>query len=114
MPRPVARRPGLAIAADRAIDEAGIDRAKRLVVDPQPRGHAGAVALDHHIGALGQPEEGGAVGLSLEVQDDALLAAVHRREKAGEHGARGIARGTLDLDDLGTHLGQLLRGVRTG
>ena len=114
MPRPVVRRPGLTIAADRTVDKAGIERRKRLIVDAQPRGHARAITLDHDVRPFGQPQESRAVCVVLEVQGDALLAAVHGGKEAGEHGARGVARGTFDLDDLGPHLGQLLRGIGSG
>ena len=42
-------RAGLAVAGDRAKDQAGIDRAHRVVAKAEPGHHAGAELLDQHV-----------------------------------------------------------------
>jgi hypothetical protein len=114
VPRPQARRASLAITADRAINEARVERAEARVIDAQARRDAGPVALDEHVGPLRELLERGAVGVGLEVEHDAFLAAVHGAEQPREHAARVVAAGALDLDHGRAHFDHLLRGVRAG
>ena len=111
-------RAGLAVAGDRAIDQLGIDRAHRLIAEPQPRHHAGAELLDQHIGAGQQRHKLVAIGLVLEIEHEALLAAVEQREhralavEARLVMAHVLAARPLDLDHLGAGLRQQQRGER--
>jgi hypothetical protein len=120
-PGPVAVRPGLAEAADGAVQQVLADLLERLVPDPQPRGHAGPEVLDDEVGALGELDEQLAPAVGLEVQRDAPLAAVRHRERVALtvdlrcHPAGVVTRARLlDLDDVGPELGQDHRAVRTG
>ena len=76
----------LPIAAERADDEARnvVAGAQRLVVQPQPRHHAGAVALNQHVGALGHTQQRLTRGGLLEVERRAALVAVHRQEELAD------------------------------
>ena len=106
-------RPRLAVAGDRAVDQAGIDALERLVVDLQRLGNAGPVVLDHHIRFPRQfIEERQPVGL-LEIERDAALVAVDLREAGGlvvdvrPHLTTVVAAlGLLDLDHVCTHVSQ--------
>ena len=103
----------LAEGADRAIDDAGIVLAHRVVADAEALGDAGAEGLDQDVGLAGQPEQIGAAPLALEVEHDALLAAAHVAKEDG--GARvrrpDVAAGValarrLDLDHGGAVIGE--------
>ncbi len=109
-PRPVGpeRRQG-------AVDEPGIERPERRVVDAELLGHAVAVALEHDIrgshqaiegfAAQGVPEidaEGALVAVDGEMQD-ALARAGYAVDRSGR--VRRLTR--LDLDDVGSHVGQV-------
>ncbi len=50
LPRPLHPRAFLAVAADRGVDEARVDRTHRLPVDAEPLDDAGPEVLDHHVG----------------------------------------------------------------
>ncbi len=90
------------------------------VAEPEPLRHAGQEVLDDHVGAAreleGQP---GAVGL-LEIDRDAPLVAVDRRER-GAHLAVAAQRaqvvataGPLQLDHVGAQVAQEGRAVGPG
>ena len=51
---PVAPRPLLPETAERQHDQARVVRAQLVVAQPQPRDHAGAVVLHHHVGPCRQ------------------------------------------------------------
>ena len=87
-------RAGLAVAGDRAIDQPRIDLAQRLGAETEPRHHAGPELLDQDVGALDQRHQPGAVALVLEIEHQALLAAIEhartsrsRRRSAARSGA---------------------------
>ena len=61
-------RPGLPVAADRAVDDARIDRGDRGMADAEPVDDTRAEALDDHVGPLRQAEERVAARAGLEVE----------------------------------------------
>ena len=123
--RPLRVGAGLAEAGDRAGDDPGIDRRKRRVVDLEALRHAGAEVVEHHVGLAHQVVEDRPPRLLLEVDADALLAAVERHEvrahavarivgMAGKQFARAFAlAGRLDLDRSRAQIGECHRPVRT-
>ena len=68
----------LAVAGDRAVDDARVRLAHPLVADPEPVEHAGAEAVEDDVVALDQAQQRLAPGLALEVEADRALAAVER------------------------------------
>ena len=56
-PRPLAIGPVLAEARDRTVDDALVDRAKGLVVDPEAKLNVRPIVLDHDIGGFHHPFE---------------------------------------------------------
>ena len=100
-------RPAAAIARDAAIDQPRVERGQLRKADAQPLGNAGPEVVDQHIGLAHQAQQHGMVGLVLQVQHHAPLAAVHAEEGAAFGLQRGgvlaqvVAHGRLDLDDLG-------------
>lgn len=107
MARVLGERADLAIAGERAVDEARIPAAERLVVDPEPRRHAGAIALEQHVGTFRQAVKGIAALRRLQVQVDEALAAREARD-------RQAARASAHDDDLGAHVREQHRAVRPG
>ena len=92
-------------AADRAIDDLGIEPADIGVADAEAVGDAGAVVLDKRVGAHGQHPHQVAALFFLEVDHDAALVAVEIQERRGDavlarpsDPPRGVALGRLDLD----------------
>ena len=91
----------------------GIELPQLLVADPAAGEAAGAHGLHHHVGRLGQRLEGGHVLVAAEVHHDAALAPVdvevhegHALDDGPGHLADVVARGRLDLDDLGPEVDQ--------
>ena len=106
--------------ADRAVDDARVARADRVVAHAEPVGAAELEVLDHDVRASAQLErERPTLGIA-EVEGAAALAAVDRevvrRLAAGERRAprAGLvaALGPLDLDDVGAEVGEQHRAVR--
>ena len=118
MPRAVAVGPVLAVAGDRAVDEPGVLLAQALVADAEPVHHAGAEALEQHVGLAHEPQQHLAPGLGLEVDADRALVAVEREEerRAGARLGALVARRrpahvvaqprVLDLEHVGAEVGQ--------
>ena len=75
------QRAAAAVPADRAVDEARMARAQRLVAEAEALHHARAVALDEHVGVLEQPREDLRAGLALEVGGDRALVALELQEQ---------------------------------
>ena len=73
----------LAIAADRRIDDARIERGDRFVVDAECRDDAGPEALDDHVGAPRKGQERVASAGILEIDGEAPLVAVDRAVDGG-------------------------------
>ncbi len=88
VPDAVAIGPVLAVAGDRAVDEARIDGAERLVVDPEARRRPGARALEHHVRLARQAMEDGAPLGRLQVERQAPLVPPEERD-AHAHGIGG-------------------------
>ncbi len=122
--RQVVRHPagigaGLAERADRAIDDARVLGAHRVVADAEARRDTGPERLHDHVSLAGETKQVGAAGFALEVEHDALLAAPHVAEKhrgalvLRQNVAAGIALSRrLDLDHLRAVVGQ--RGGEIG
>ncbi len=79
--RGVALGPVLAIAADRAVDEAGVLLAHPLIADAQTVEHAGAEGLEHDVVLAHEAQQRLTAPLALEVQADRALVAVQRQEQ---------------------------------
>jgi hypothetical protein len=86
----------------------------------EPLHRARTEVLDEHVGAREQALEERAVAGFVQVEREALLAAVHRLEVGGLAGdertdaARVVAgRGALDLEDARAEVGEHERAVRT-
>ena len=112
--------PALAVAGDRAIDQARIDRRERRMAEPEALHHARAKLLDQHIRGSQQRHQACPRAVRFEVDSDAPLAAIEQR-KAGARraeprlvGAQLVACRPLDLDHLRAGLGQNQAGERSG
>ncbi len=114
-------RPVLSVAGDRGVDEVGIDRLHVVVAEPESVHRSGPEVLDEHVGVLDElADEVGSGGL-LEVDDDRAFPAVVVREDAGHPALVGAEEshdvaesGRLDLDDVGSLVGEHHRGERPG
>ena len=112
----------LAETGNRAVDDARIALARGLVVQAQAHQRAGAVVLEHDVGALHHAQEGLLALRVLQVEHHALLVAMQAGEiirfPAGQGrapGARDVAQsGGLDLDHLGAEIGEHGRTKRAG
>jgi hypothetical protein len=106
----------LPIAGDRAIDQPGIERRERGIIQPEAGHHAGAEILDHDVEAGHHLLDEVADRRGLEVAGQRLLAGVEVAEigavpiAQGRAGAHLIALERLDLDHLGAQIGQHARG----
>jgi hypothetical protein len=106
-----------------AVDQPRVQPLHRLVAEPQPGHHAGAEVLDQHVGAGDEFARDAAVGLVVQVERDAALAAVegqvHGARSFPQRGERVLARVVaavlaLHLDDIGPQVGEVLRADRSG
>ena len=99
----------------------GIDRLEILVAIAEPGQHAGAEILHHDVGLLGHLHDDRMDLAAFQVERDRALVAVPGEEvralrAADPFGEEGHARnmspgaGALDLDDIGAHVGEKLRG----
>lgn len=114
-------RPLGAIAGDRPMDDAWIDRPRRLIAKTRPVHHPGAEVLQDHTGALDQIMLRGPVSRVLHVHRDGPLVAVDRVEDRAFPAnpcvrqiqpARKITRPrAFDLHHIGPQIGQLQRGI---
>ena len=119
--RTFGKRPHLAEARHRQIDDARFALGDRVVAEAQAVDHAGTEALQEHIGALDQPPQDGAAIVLLQVERDGALAqvggqrigalvAIHHAEIA-----RPVAdTGRLHLDDVRAILGEQHGAIRAG
>ena len=93
---------------------------QRCIVEAEALHHPGAEVFDQHIGRTRQPREHLAPGRLRQVEDDAALAAVERREGRAVaalgpgHAARGVAIGRFHFDDARAHVGEYHRAVGPG
>ena len=116
----VLERPPIAVAGQRAVDQALVQRPHPVVVDAQARGHRRPEVVDQHVGALDQPaQHAQAVGM-LEVEAEAALVAIDPEEgpalarDGGRVVAEVVALGRLDLDDEGALVAEQGAAVGTG
>ena len=119
MPRHPRKRPRLPVAADRAIDDPGVDALRVLVVDGELLGHARPEGFEHHIRFLEQAVRDGASLRLRQVQRQPLLVAVDAVEVdaallvLGRIVAAVVADSRLfDLDHMRAHIGEQLRTPR--
>ncbi len=80
-------RPGAALraeAADRGVDEAGVDSAHGRVVDAEPLGDPGAVVLHQHVGVADQVGEHRPAAVLLQIQRHAELVATAHQHRHGQ------------------------------
>ena len=122
------RRPGLAEAGHRAIDQAGIVGGEALVIEAEFGEPADLEILDQHVGARRELFDDALAFRLGEIGDDRALAAigamkiggrqiaaVGRRHEGRTPGAGVVARAlALDLDDVGAEIGKDLPGPRPG
>ena len=120
---PLRRQRAIEVVDGRALgelrgDDARIALAHVLVADAEPLAYAGAERLHEHVGRRREREQPLAILGLLEIEHDALLAAVQVAEvNAGRSvgrpdAPRRIAVRRLDLDDLRAMIGQRERQVR--
>ena len=105
-------------------DDARIGVLQCFVGEPQFVGLVTAQVVQHGIRLGDQPMEGFLPGRRLQVQCDAALVEVERLEEMAvvlaeeirAHAARGIAAlfAVLDLDDVGTEIGEVHGAERSG
>ena len=95
------------------IDDARVARPHGVGTETEPVHGLRADRVDEDVGRVHQPPERLAGLLMLEVEADAALVAVADQEEGRHAGiaprpglARGVARGRLDLDDIGAHVAQ--------
>src|SRR3989304_1611948 len=74
-------RPRLAVAAERAVDDALVPRLHGIVIHAEPLDDAGSEALQHHIRLLGHAQERLLSARLLEVERDGPLVAAERPER---------------------------------
>ena len=119
VPRLGAARPGVAVAGDRAVDQARQARVQMLEAEPQAVERARPEVLDQDVGARQEALEQRAAARLLEIERDAEFGAVDGQEVAAfsldkrrPPDARVVPlAGILDLDHLGAEIGQRHRGV---
>ena len=116
----------LAVARDRAVDEARVLLAQPLVAHAEAVHHAGPEGLEQHVVLAHQPQQHLAAALLLQVQPDRALAAVEREEQRRLRRVlralvvrRGPAdvvahAGVLDLQHLGAEVGEQQRAEAAG
>jgi hypothetical protein len=113
MRRPVVVGAMLTEGRDRAIDDARIARADRIVAEAEACGDTGAKGLNQNIGVIAKTQQRVATCCILQVDHHALLAAVqvaeegagpriHRRDVT----SRIALPWRLDLDHLGAVIGE--------
>jgi hypothetical protein len=106
-------------ARDAREHNAWVDLLQRVVIDPEPEFDVRAIIFDHHVGGLGQAREDLARLGQLQVQRHRPLIAVQVLHVGAmprpAHAFIGIdPRRRLDLDDVGTEIGELLDAGRPG
>ena len=112
----VARRSGLAVAGDAPVDQAGVDRRQRGVVDAERGLHRGTVVLHDDVGVLDEAQEPVPVGVVAQVQPDQGLGAVEvdvvRAVVVTDD--RSAPTDLLDAQHGGAPVGEVAHGRRAG
>lgn len=113
-----------AIAADRGIDDARIDRPDRFVVQSQPLDNAWPEILDHHVRLGEKPLQRRQVVFVLEIDRKAFLGTIDCVEDGGIAADLRVAQvkppgkiaavRPLDFDDARAEIHQPKRTVRAG
>src|SRR5215510_3878911 len=115
--RAIAIRTALPKAGDAAVDDARVDRAQALVIDPQTLFHPRAVILHDDVRILRQALKNGHALRFSEVERDALFVAVQVLEikpvAIVTHAITIAPTGHFDLDGLRTPIDQLPHTRRT-
>ncbi len=122
--RAVAVGPPLAVAGDVGINQPRVALGQRGVVEVPLVGLAHPEVVQEHVGAVGQPAEGGPARLGREVERDRALVPVDAqvvRRLVGVAVGRGrpatglvAAVRALDLDHVGAEVAELHPAERTG
>jgi hypothetical protein len=110
----VAVRAGGAVAGDGAEHDLRVELAQHVVAEAELFEGAGAHGLDDGVGAGDQVLVDGEALVGLEVEGDGAFAAVgvevQQRDALDDrpgHLADVVALGRLDLDDVGTEVGEV-------
>ena len=116
-----ASRSGLAVAGNRAVDQARVQRPHRLVAESQFVETSGLEVFDEDVGLRQQGTQVGRALRVLEVEPDAPLAAIDADEIGAPRAhewrpaAGVVAFGRFfDLDDVGAHVAEEHGAERTG
>ena len=115
----------LTVTADRTIGNFRIDRRHRGITDAEFVHHAGAKALNHHIGIAGETQEDLDARWLFQIETKPLLVAVDHpeigaalaicRQLTGTQSTGVIADLRIfNLDHLGPKIGQMQAGDRPG
>jgi hypothetical protein len=119
---PIPVRPVLAEARDGAVDDARIPHRGRLVAEAEPGEGTDAVVLEHDVAPLHEAEEELLALRVFQIDLDPLLVPVQAHEVGGLAAGQRRAPGAgdvagvlgLELDDLGTEVGQHGGAERAG
>ena len=112
-PGPGGTRPVVAPHRRVAVDDRGVELPGRLVVDPEPLGHAGTHVVVDDVDLADQPVRDLATLGRLEVDDDVELPALASVERLGDR-THLIALGRLELVDGRAEVAQQHRPERAG
>ena len=101
------------------IDDVGLDRANRLIIEAEPRHPVEPDIVDEHVARFDELADRGAALVAAHVPVDRPLAAIDRQVEyahAARLGmaadrARPVALGRFDLDHIGAHVGEDLRRI---
>ena len=111
--RTVAQRTRHSVARDRAVDQSRIDGGERFIAEAQAIHHAGPIVLDQDVALGGEILDQRHAGIVLQIDDDALLAAVDAQEivalvVAERREQPGFVAGArrLDLQHFRAEIGQ--------
>jgi hypothetical protein len=103
-------------AANRAVNNLGIETPDVGVANAEAVGDAGAIILDHRIGFDREAAHQIAAVLLLQIDDNAALVAIEIQKSCGDPAfgrtpelPAGIALRRLDLDDIGAEVAELHR-----
>ena len=106
VPGAAGQRPLLPPAGDAAVDQARVQRQRRVRPQPQLFHHAGAQPLDQPVGSPDQAARQVQVVRRLQIQRDRPAAAMHHRTAAILHQRAPIDRRPGDAQHLGPEIGQ--------
>ena len=101
-------RARLTEAGDGAVHDRSVQRLGAGGVDPPPRGPPGWPRHHHDVGGSSEPMEAFDARFAMQIEGDAALAA--QPQWAGGKRPETIARGWLDLHDVGAKVGEHHRG----